>query len=230
MKKLIENNMLKFNFVKKHDQAITILCLGAHSDDIEIGCGGTILKLLEECENVVIYWVVFCSDQKRKKEAKDSACDFLAEAKKKNILINEFRDGFLPFIGGEIKDYFEVLKQKVAPDLIFTHYRSDLHQDHRFISDLTWNTFRDHLILEYEIPKYDGDIGCPNLFLHLTESTCNRKIELILKNFKSQQEKQWFSRETFESIMRLRGIESNAPSKFAEAFYCRKIVFELIYL
>jgi len=217
--------MLNFRFAQKQDQAITILCLGAHSDDIEIGCGGTILKLLEENENTVIYWVVFCSNKQRKKEAEESARDFLANAKGKNIIISEFRDGYLPFIGAEIKDYFEALKPKVTPDLIFTHHRADLHQDHRLISDLTWNTFRDHLILEYEIPKYDGDLGCPNFFVHLNESICGQKLEHIIKNFKSQGERQWFSKETFQSLMRLRGIESNAPDKFAEAYYCRKIVF-----
>lgn len=217
--------MLNFRFTPKNDQAISILCLGAHSDDIEIGCGGTILKLLEEYTNTEIYWVVFCSDETRKKEAEESAHHFLAKAKKKNIVIRDFKDGFLPFIGGEIKEYFEQLKLTITPDLIFTHHREDLHQDHRLVSDLTWNTFRDHLILEYEIPKYDGDLGRPNFFVHLNELICRRKIETIINKFQSQSGKRWFTQETFESLMRLRGIESNAPDNFAEGYFCRKIVF-----
>ena len=124
----------------------------------------------------------------------------------------------------EIKEYFEQLKQEFSPDLIFTHYRDDLHQDHRLISDLTWNTFRNHLILEYEIPKYDGDLGSPNFFVHLDESICHKKIQYILNSFKTQAEKHWFTEDTFLSVLRLRGIESNAPGKYAEAFFCRKMV------
>lgn len=217
--------MFNFKFAQTKDQPITILCLGAHSDDIEIGCGGTILRLLEEYENTVIYWVVLCSNQVRKKEAEESAHVFLANAKEKKILITDFKDGFLPYIGDEIKEYFEKLKLTITPDLIFTHYRADLHQDHRLVSDLTWNTFRDHLILEYEIPKYDGDMGCPNFFVHLNKIICRQKVKCIVEKFESQSDKNWFNQETFESLMRLRGIESNAADSFAEAYYCRKIVF-----
>jgi LmbE family N-acetylglucosaminyl deacetylase len=203
---------------------LTVLCLGAHSDDIEIGCGGTILKLIEDHQEIILYWVVFSSGKRRKREAEESARAFLKGAKRKTVAIKSFRDGFFPHSGRDIKTYFEQLKGKVAPDVIFTHYRSDLHQDHRVISDLSWNTFRDQLILEYEIPKYDGDLGCPNLFVLLKESICNRKIEYLLKYFVSQHGNQWFDRETFRSLLRLRGIESNAPGKYAEAFYCRKLV------
>lgn len=203
---------------------LTVLCLGAHSDDIEIGCGGTILKLIEEHENIRLYWVVFSSSQRRKKEAEQSARAFLKGAERKTVIVKTFRDGFFPYNGHQIKNYFESLKRKVVPDVIFTHYRADLHQDHRVISDLAWNTFRDHLILEYEIPKYDGDIGSPNCFVHLTERTSNRKIEYIIKHFVSQRGNQWFDKETFRSLLRLRGIESNAPNKYAEAFYFRKLV------
>jgi len=201
------------------------MCLGAHSDDIEIGCGGTILKVIENFKNTVFYWVVFSSDMKRKREAEESAHVFLREVKSKTIKIEDFKDGFFPYVGGEIKEYFENLKQEFKPDLIFTHYRLDLHQDHRLLSDLTWNTFRDHLILEYEVPKYDGDLGSPNSFVHLEETICNRKISYILNHFKSQTDNQWFNQETFQALLRLRGIESNAPEKYAEAFYCRKMVF-----
>ncbi len=217
--------MLHLELLKDKSQALNILCLGAHSDDIEIGCGGTILRLLEEYGNAEIHWIVFGANQKREDEATQSANLFLQNAKAKSIIVNGFKDGFFPYVGMEIKEYFESLKKTVSPDLIFTHYRNDLHQDHRLISELTWNTFRDHLILEYEIFKYDGDLGAPNFFVHLDESMCQRKIEYIRKCFKSQQDRNWFTDDTFISILRIRGIESNAPGKYSEAFYCRKIVF-----
>lgn len=217
--------MLKFNFEEKSNSSYNILCLGAHCDDIEIGCGGTILKLIEKYQNLVFYWVVFSSNPPREQEAYESAKQFLKEAKVKNIAIANFRDGFLPFMAIEVKEVFEKLKQEFQPDLIFTHFRHDLHQDHRLISELTWNTFRNHLILEYEIPKYDGDLGNPNFFVHLDPSICQSKTQHLLNSFQTQAEKQWFTEETFLSILRLRGIESNAPGKYAEAFYCRKVVF-----
>jgi LmbE family N-acetylglucosaminyl deacetylase len=201
----------------------TILCLGAHCDDIEIGCGGTILRLIKDYPHLAIRWIVFSSDEMRANEAQASAERFLQNAQAKNIIIKRFRNSFFPYVGAEIKEFFEEIKTDISPDLILTHYRHDLHQDHRLISDLTWNTFRDHLILEYEIPKYDGDIGVPNLFVHLDESICGRKVQYILESFKTQAEKNWFSEDAFFSMLRLRGIESNAPNKYAEAFYCRKI-------
>jgi len=213
--------MLRLNF---NHSIGNVLCLGAHCDDIEIGCGGTILKLMENYQNIIFHWIVFSSDSQRAREASESARLYLAHARERNIVIKNFRDGFFPFIGMEIKEYFELLKQEFSPDLIFTHYRDDLHQDHRLISDLTWNTFRDHLILEYEIPKYDGDLGAPNLFVHLDESICHKKTQYILNSFKTQAEKHWFTEDTFLSVLRLRGIESNAPGKYAEAFFCRKMV------
>lgn len=202
-----------------------ILCLGSHCDDIEIGCGGTLLKLLAERPDVAIHWVVFSSDPIRAREAARSAELFLAGAREKQVVIKDFRDGFLPYVGGGVKEVFENLKRIIRPDLIFTHYRHDLHQDHRLISDLTWNTFRDQLILEYEIPKYDGDLGAPNLFVHLEGAICRRKVSYIVKSFQSQRRRQWFGRETFMSLLRMRGIESNATARYAEAFYCRKAVF-----
>lgn len=219
--------MLKLIFNNDGQDSIhQVLCLGAHSDDIEIGCGGTILKLIETFPDLSVYWVVFGGSQaQRKEEALLSANTFLSSVKHKKILIEEFKDGFFPYVGGEIKEFFEQLKSEVSPDLILTHYRQDFHQDHRVISELTWNTFRNHLILEYEIPKYDGDIGNPNFFVHLSEFIFQQKITNLLERFKTQTNKQWFTRETFSSILRLRGIESNAPEKYAEAFYCRKIIF-----
>ncbi len=216
--------MLKFNFENK-DSIYRVLCLGSHADDIEIGCGGTILKLIKTYPNIEFNWVVFSSNSKREREAYESAKMFLSQAQEKNIVVKNFRDGFFPFIGSEIKEFFEQLKQDVHPDIILTHYRNDLHQDHRLISDLTWNTFRNNLILEYEIPKYDADLGSPNFFVHLDELICQKKIKYILESFESQKGKHWFAEETFLSLLRLRGIESNAPSKYAEAFYCRKVVF-----
>jgi LmbE family N-acetylglucosaminyl deacetylase len=201
-----------------------ILCLGAHSDDIEIGCGGTILRWLDENPSAEVYWIVLGAAGERRAEAVQSANLFLARARRKEIVVKEFRDGYFPYIGAEIKDFFEELKRTCAPDVILTHYREDLHQDHRLVSELTWNTFRSHLILEYEIVKYDGDLGSPNFFVHLTESIAQRKIRIILECFQSQKEKNWFTEDAFSSILRLRGIESNAPGKYAESFHCRKMV------
>lgn len=217
--------MLKLNLNNKSDSIYKVMCLGAHSDDIEIGCGGTILRLIENYPNIVVYWVVFSSNSQREPEAYESANVFLKKAKDKTIVVKKFRDGFFPFIGIEIKEFFEQLKQDFNPDIVFTHYRHDLHQDHRLISELTWNSFRNHLILGYEIPKYDGDLGSPNFFVHLDEGICKNKTNYILASFQSQKEKHWFTEETFLSILRLRGIESNAPGKYAEGFYCRKVVF-----
>jgi LmbE family N-acetylglucosaminyl deacetylase len=201
-----------------------VLCLGAHSDDIEIGCGGTILTLLERHAQVSVRWVVFSATAERAREARECAAAFLARAGERQVVVKGYRDGFFPFQGAQIKDDFEALKREFSPDLVLTHYRDDRHQDHRLISDLTWNTFRDHLVLEYEIPKYDGDLGQPNLFIPLTESICTRKVQTLLENFRSQRAKQWFDEATFLAILRLRGMEANSPTRYAEAFYCRKAV------
>src|SRR5713101_8162569 len=184
-----------------------VLCLGAHSDDIEIGCGGTILQLLSSDANVDVSWVVFSSGREREQEARASAALFLKQAKRQKVIVKKFRDGFFPYEGTKIKEFFETIKGEVNPDLVFTHYRDDRHQDHRTISDLTWNTFRRHLILEYEIPKYDGDLGSPNFFVPLTPKVCERKIKYICEMFKTQLVKGWLTEETFLAIMRLRGVE-----------------------
>lgn len=205
-------------------ETLHVLCLGAHCDDIEIGCGGTILRLARDLETVSVEWIVFSSTPQREEEARASAALFLDRVAESRIEVRRFRDGFFPYIGMEIKEYFETLKDKYNPDLIFTHYRDDRHQDHRVISDLTWNTFRHHLILEYEIPKYDGDSGNPNLFVPLDEDVCLRKARDLVASYPSQTSKRWFTTDAFLSIMRLRGIESNALTKYAEAFYCRKAV------
>jgi LmbE family N-acetylglucosaminyl deacetylase len=216
---------MKILFQKNKQEILNVLCLGSHCDDIEIGCGGTILKLITEYPNIHFYWVIFSSNEQRKQEAQKSSSLFLENVKTKKVIIHNFRDGFLPFFSMEIKDRFEEIKKEFDPDLIFTHYRDDRHQDHRLISELTWNTFRNHLILEYEIPKYDGDLGIPNFFVNLDKSICQRKLCYIIENFESQKNKQWFDEETFTSLLRLRGIESNSSTRYAEAFYCRKICF-----
>jgi LmbE family N-acetylglucosaminyl deacetylase len=207
------------------NKTFSILCLGAHGDDIEIGCGGTILRLLKECPNLSVHWVVFsvASNPQRECEICGSADAFLQNAKKK-IVIKHFRDGFFPFVGTQAKEFFEQLKNEFDPDLIFTHYRDDLHQDHRLISSLTWNTFRDNLILEYEIPKYDGGLGSPNFFVPLSEKICKRKLEYLLKYFGTQKAKHWFTKDVFLSMLRIRGLECNSPSNYAEAFYSHKLV------
>jgi LmbE family N-acetylglucosaminyl deacetylase len=215
--------MMNMGFAQRRD-SLQVLCLGAHGDDIEIGCGGTVLKLVRKYKTIEIDWVVFSANQERRTEAKRSAEAFLAGAKRRKVVLKAFRDGFFPYVGGEIKDFFERLKREVSPDLIFTHHRADLHQDHRLISELTWNTFRDHLILEYEVPKYDGDLGAPNVFSRLDEATANKKIQHILEYFKSQAGNGWFTEDTFRAILRLRGVESNSPARYAEGFYGRKLV------
>ena len=204
------------------DKVRTVLCLGAHSDDIEIGCGGAILTLAREHPNLTIYWVVFTADGPRQAEAKKSARTFLRNVGKSQVVVKRFRNGYCPFEGASIKDFFESLKSQIQPDLIFTHFRDDRHQDHRLISDLTWNSFRSHLIFEYEIPKYDGDIGSPNFFMPLSKQVAMEKANNLCRFFATQNNKHWFDQETFLALMRLRGIES--CSKYAEAFYVRKMV------
>jgi LmbE family N-acetylglucosaminyl deacetylase len=219
--------MLALEFESKAQNGINLLCLGAHCDDIEIGCGGTILKLAESFKINSFFWVTFCSNQERAKEANNSANLFLEKVTNKQIIIKDFRDGFLPYIGYEVKEYFESLKKQIQPDIIFTHYRHDLHQDHRLICELTWNTFRGNFILEYEIPKYDSDLGSPNSFVILDEEFAKKKVDIILENFKSQNTKEWFSRETLYSLLKLRAVETNAANNYAEAFYCRKSILQL---
>ena len=214
---------LNLQFAGKRSQPSTVLCLGAHSDDIEIGCGGTLLQLKKSYGDVRFHWVVFCAAGTRAKEAAAAASAFTGP-NKATIVIKDFRDGYLPYTGAAVKDLFEELKTEVQPDLIFTHWQGDAHQDHRLVSELTWNTFRNHLILEYEIPKYDGDLGRPNVFLPLDAGLAELKVDYLFDAFKSQQSKPWFDRNTFMGLMRIRGMESNAPSGYAEAFYARKIV------
>jgi LmbE family N-acetylglucosaminyl deacetylase len=201
-----------------------LLVIGAHSDDIEIGCGGTILKLVEQGAISAICWVVLSGNGERGAEAESSAHALLNGAVDKRVIVRDFKDGFFPYDGGEIKAFFETLKEEISPDIILTHQRQDLHQDHRVSSELTWNTFRDHLILEYEVPKYDGDMGSPNLFVPLDDDVCRQKVAHLLDHFASQRDKRWFREDLFSGLLRLRGMECQSPTSYAEAFYCRKAV------
>ncbi len=214
--------MMGFRFA--NDKPLNILCLGAHCDDIEIGAGGTLLSIFEKYELESVKWVVFASNDIRKKEAIDSASQFLKNIEKTDIVVNSYRDGFLPFMAYEIKDFFESLKHDFIPNVIFTHFRNDRHQDHRLISDLTWNTWRNHQILEYEIPKYDGDLGNPNFYVHLDEKILEKKNKILMDAYNSQKTKHWFDEDTFSALPRLRGMES--ATKYAEAFYARKFLLE----
>jgi LmbE family N-acetylglucosaminyl deacetylase len=203
---------------------LRILCLGAHCDDVEIGCGGTVLRLLAERPGSTITWVALASNDVREKETSGAAAEFFKGAGKSDLVVKQFRDGYFPNQFAEIKDFFEHIKAELRPELILTHHRHDRHQDHRTVAELTWNTFRDHLIAEYEIPKYEGDLGHPNLYVPLSEATARRKIDLILRYYQSQGGRRWFRAETFEAVLRLRGIECNAPDGMAEAFHISKLV------
>jgi LmbE family N-acetylglucosaminyl deacetylase len=215
--------MLPLKIGRNVSSPLRVLCVGAHSDDVEIGCGGTLLQLLAREKNVEVTWVVFSSNKERAREARSSAKLYLGQAKRQSVMVHSFRDGFFPFDGAKIKKQFETLKS-VKPDLIFTHNRKDAHQDHRVLAELTWNTFRNHLVLEYEIPKYDGDLGQPNLFVPLEKQFYERKVRCLMDAFATQRSKRWFQEETFLALMRLRGMECVAPSGYAEGFYCRKLV------
>jgi len=216
--------MLKLGTPGLADSISSVLCLGAHCDDIEIGCGGTVLKLLAANPEIRVDWVVFSSDQERAGEARAGADAFLSSARNTSVRIETFRGRYFPFIAVEIKEYFDGLGAELSPDLVFTHLADDRHQDHRLLSELAYNTFRDHLILEYEIPKYDGDLARPNVYVQLDEGQSERKVESICRTFGSQSDKHWFSAETFFATLRLRGIECKSPSGYAEAFHCTKLV------
>lgn len=214
---------MKLGFVGKGSEPVHILCLGAHSDDIEIGCGATLLQFRKMFGELRFTWVVFSAGGERGSEAAKAAELFTADSARE-VILKEFRDGFLPYHGAAVKDFFEELKGRVDPDVIFTHWGGDAHQDHRLISELTWNTFRNHLVLEYEIPKYDGDMGRPNLLMPLEAPFPEQKVSCLLEAFESQRAKPWFDREVFMGLMRIRGMEANSPSGYAEAFHCRKLV------
>ena len=216
--------MLGLSLARDPQRPLRVLAIGAHADDIEIGCGGTILRLVTEHPGLAVDWLVLSGAGGRAEEAADSAAAFLEGAGRTRVAVEGFRDGFFPYEGAAVKERFERLKAEVDPDLVLTHRLEDRHQDHRLVAELTWNTFRDHLILEYEIPKYEGDLGRPNLYVPVTSEQGERKVELLRKCFPSQSGRSWFSDDTFWATLRLRGIECNAPGRYAEAFQARKLV------
>lgn len=214
---------MKLLQLAKPGERLSVLCLGAHSDDIEIGCGATLLGWIERGIKLDVTWVVLSAAGQRAEEARDSANAFLEGAAARSIELKEFRDGFFPYQGAEVKAWFEELKARVKPDVVMCHWRDDAHQDHREVSKLVWNSFRDHVILEYEIPKWDGDLGRPNVFIAASRRAMERKIELLMRHFGTQRSKDWFTPETFLALARLRGNECRAPEGLAEAFHVRKL-------
>ncbi|HEY3731879.1 MAG TPA: PIG-L deacetylase family protein [Steroidobacteraceae bacterium] len=205
---------------------LQILCLGAHCDDIDIGCGGTLLHLLEGPRAAEVTWVVMGSNPVRARELRASAKRFLRRATKSTVTVHQFRDGFFPAQYGAIKEVFESLKQLPNPDLIFTHQRAEWHQDHRIVAELTWNTFRNHLIMEYEIPKYEGGLTTPSCYVALTRAQVERKISILWSSYATQRAKRWFTAETFRGLMRLRGIESGGDTGWAEGFHASKLLLD----
>ena len=207
-------------------ERLSVLCIGAHSDDIEIGAGATILGWIDRGVRLDVHWAVLSAIGPRANEARASAEQFLANAARAVIDLAEFKNGFFPYQGADIKNWVEELRKRTSPDVILCHWRHDAHQDHREVSRLTWNTFRDHMILEYEIPKWDGDAGQPNVYLPASKALMERKTRLLHQHFGSQREKDWFDDETFMGLARLRGMECRAPDGFAEAFYARKLTVQ----
>ena len=201
---------------------LKVLCIGAHADDIEIGAGGTLLSWIASGAQLDVHWCVASADGARGEEARASAEDFLAGAANLTMALGAFRDSYLPYEGGAPKQWVEAQKPRMKPDVVLTHARQDAHQDHRLINQLSWNAFRDSLILEYEIPKWDGDLEQPNAYVALTETIMQRKVTLLSKHFGTQRSKDWFDEETFRGLARLRGVECR--TRYAEAFFARKIL------
>jgi LmbE family N-acetylglucosaminyl deacetylase len=214
--------MLQLGLGVEPGRPLDLLFIGAHSDDIEIGCGGTVLRLLAEHPGSHVRWVVLSATAGREREARASAAEFLAMAGSVAVEVAAFRESYFPYVGAEVKDFFNGLGRRCRPDVVFCHTRADEHQDHRTVAELVWNTFRDHVVCEYEIPKYEGDLGRPNLYVTLTPDVVERKIELLMRHFGTQRSKRWFRTETFAAMMALRGIEAGATA--AEAFHARKLV------
>ncbi len=215
--------MLTFGLSSGRPQPYRILALGAHPDDLEIGCGATLMRFLGEQAGSALRWVVFSGSEARTEEARASVEALIGKSGNLELMLNGFRDGFFPWDGAEIKERFEALKASFEPDLVFTHRVEDAHQDHRLVAELTWQTFRSATILEYEIPKYEGDLGHPNLFVTLSADAARRKVEHLGRHFASQHHRSWFSDDTLWAMLRLRGVECASPSGFAEAFTCRKV-------
>jgi LmbE family N-acetylglucosaminyl deacetylase len=201
----------------------TILCLGAHCDDIEIGCAGTLLELRRRYPGTRVVWRIFSGAGRREAETRAAAARLLGDDPGCEVFVHDFRNSYFPYQGAAIKDAFEALKREVTPDLIFTHFLHDRHQDHRTVAELTWNTFRNHAVLEYEVPKVEGDWACPNVYVPLSETAVELKLRTLVDEFPSQAPKAWFDEDLFRGVMRVRGVECNAPERFAEAFHGRKV-------
>jgi LmbE family N-acetylglucosaminyl deacetylase len=201
-----------------------LLVLGAHCDDVEIGCGGTIAHLLERQPDLEVKWVTFAGTPERRAETKAAAAALLAGAQTRSVQVHNFDDGFFPWLGHRIKERFEQIAREFRPDVVFTHRRDDRHQDHRMVAELTWNTFRDQLLLEYEVPKWEGDLGHPNVYVPLSQRLCRRKVELLMKYYRTQARRDWFTEDLFWGLLRLRGVECRSPSGFAEAFHGTKLM------
>ena len=204
------------------DEPLRVVCLGAHADDIEIGAGGTILRLLDERPNTHVTHVVFSADAIRADEARAAARQLLAAAEA-DIHVLGHRDGFFPFEAADIKGFAQAALEGVRPHLVLTHRRDDAHQDHRVIADLAWQTFRGATIAAYEIPKWDGDLDRPNAYVALDDATITRKLALLADHFPTQQAKGWYDDETFRGLARVRGVEAGV--RYAEAFHCTKLVW-----
>jgi LmbE family N-acetylglucosaminyl deacetylase len=203
-------------------ERLSVLCLGAHADDLEIGAGGTIMTWIGAGAKIDIHWCVASAGGPRAAEAEASAKDFLAGAARATIELGAFRDAYFPYEGAAVKQWVDAQKARMRPDVVLTHWSGDAHQDHRLLSELAWNVFRDSVILEYEIPKWDGDLGRPNVYQPIEEAVLARKVELLDKHFGTQRSKDWFDAETFRGLARLRGVECRA--RYAEAFRARKLV------
>jgi LmbE family N-acetylglucosaminyl deacetylase len=211
------------SFASLLPESARVLVIGAHADDIEIGCGGTLLRMVDEVPSLDVTWVVLSADGERGEEARTGARAFVGGAHSSDVVIGSFQDGYLPYVGSAVKDFFEDLARRVDPHLILTHARADLHQDHRLACELTWNTWRNHLVFEYEIPKYDGDLGTPNVFVTLTGAQLDRKIELLMGTYATQRSKHWFTEDLLMALPRVRGMEARSESGLAEGFTCRKL-------
>jgi LmbE family N-acetylglucosaminyl deacetylase len=216
--------MLPLHLDDASGEPLRVLAIGAHCDDIEIGCGGTILAWTGMRRPVDVEWVVLASNDERAREARAAAERFLENARERRVEILSYRESYFPYVAAEIKDHFERIKARAKPDVVLTHFRHDLHQDHRLVAELCWNTWRNHWILEYEIPKYDADLAQPNVFVPLSPEIVERKIAIVLESFPSQAKRTWFDAETFRAVLRLRGVESNSPTRYAEGFHCKKLV------
>jgi len=215
--------MLEFQLAHPENRPLRLLCVGAHCDDIEIGAGGTVRRLLRDHPGAEVRWVVFSGDDEREAEARAAAADFLADAGESQVDVLKYRESFFPDQWKAIKESYEAIRREFEPDCVLTHHQKDLHQDHRVLGELAWNTFRNHLILEYEIPKYDADLGQPNVFVSISRADAEHKVRAVREHFASQADRAWFDEETFWAVLRLRGLECNAPEKFAEAFHVRKL-------